>query len=59
MSQITIKNLDNITDLQGTFNKQGELSSVLGRRVNLMQEGLLFQGRTINGKNITIKYLNQ
>ena len=46
MSQIT-KNLDNITDLQGTFNKQAELSAVLGRQVNLMQvNGLLFQGKT-------------
>lgn len=46
LSQIT-KNLDNITDLQGTFNKQAELSSVLGRRVNLLQvNGLLFQGKT-------------
>ena len=46
MSQIT-KNLDNITDLQGTFTKQAELSSILGRRVNLMQvNGLLFQGKT-------------
>ena len=46
MSQIT-KNLDNITDLQGTFTKQAELSSILGRRVNLLQvNGLLFQGKT-------------
>ena len=46
MNQIT-KNLDNITDLQGTFTKQAELSAILGRRVNLMQvNGLLFQGKT-------------
>ena len=46
MSQIT-KNLDNITDLQGTFTKQSELSAILGRRVNLLQvNGLLFQGKT-------------
>ena len=46
MSQIT-KNLDNITDLQGTFTKQAELSAILGREVNLLQvNGLLFQGKT-------------
>ncbi len=46
MTQIT-SNLDNITDIQGTFNKQAELSALLGRNVNLLQvNGLMLQGKT-------------
>ena len=46
VDQIT-KSLSSVTDIQGMFNKQAELSALLGRRVNLLAvERLKFQGKT-------------
>ena len=46
VDQIT-KSLGSVTDIQGQFNKQAELSALLGKRVNLLEvQRLKFQGKT-------------
>ena len=52
VDQIT-KSLSSVTDIQGQFNKQSELSALLGRRVNLLEVNRLKLSGEALGKGCT------